>query len=287
VEEKPEAAAAPIVLSNVSVLSSDAYGNSAYRLKDANLQLGPGEWLYLVGVNGSGKSTLARLLAGLHTEGVSGSLARGFAGDEASPIVLQQPEAQLFGETPREEVNFALEWRGVAAERIADLGERALHAAGLSGLADSPWERLSGGQKQLAAIAAAAACDDPLIVLDEVTSMLDEANRMQIEHLVNKIQLKGVSVVWVTQRLDELQPDRRVVALDGGQIVYDGETRFFMYGGEEGRSPCELCGLRLPYMAQMAISLRALGRLQNPLPMTRGEWRKVLGRVDEADCGIK
>ncbi len=298
---------APLELECVSVFGgaeAEAGAEPAVRLREATLTLAAGEWLTVVGVNGSGKSTLARLLAGLLPERMSGGVRRGFAGDGVSPIVLQQPRAQLFGETPREEVVFALEWRGVVAERIVEYAEQAIHRAGLASLADEPWERLSGGQQQLAAVAAATAYPSPLLVLDEATSMLDEDNRDAVMRRARDLHSNGTSVVWVTQRLDEIGPDDRVVAVGAGRIAFDGRGREFLYGSAAGSgvemrteteagagqgrlpggvwplSPCLRVGLRLPYLMELALELRRSGKLSDPLPVTEREWQTVWGNAE-------
>jgi len=320
-------AAEPLMLNDISVNDNNELGELSLRLDAVKLSIDAGEWLTVVGVNGSGKSTLARLLAGLQPDGMNGEVKRGFAGDGVCPIVLQQPRSQLFGETPREEIVFALEWRGISAAEIPDLVEKALDESGLTELADEPWERMSGGQQQLAAIAAATACDTPLLVLDEVTSMLDEKNRDTVMRTVRAIHKKGAAVVWVTQRLDELDSDSRVVAIREGRVIFDGNSREFLYGGsgavaplspsirvvedacvdelsplspclsDEGvmvddnaagasvgelssLSPCLRAGLRLPYMAVLALELRRRGILNDPLPVTAEQWRKVWGNVE-------
>jgi energy-coupling factor transport system ATP-binding protein len=277
-----------LVLNAVSVYGSAELGDPSLRLDNINLTLEAGEWVNVVGVNGSGKSTLARLLAGLQPDGTVGEVRRGFAGEEGSPIVLQQPRAQLFGETPREEITFALEWREMQAERISELVEQTLARAGLTLLADEPWERLSGGQQQLAALAASAAHETPLIVMDEATSMLDEANRNSVVQMARDLYRNGTAVVWVTQRLDELEPESRVVALGEGAILFDGNGREFLYGvmdeGRQSQSPCVKCGLRLPYTAVMALELRRLGKLRDPLPVTAQQWRKVLGNIGDGEA---
>jgi energy-coupling factor transport system ATP-binding protein len=276
-----------MVLNDISVYGNNDLGDPTLRLDNVNFTLEPGEWMNVVGVNGSGKSTLARLLAGLQPDGIVGEFRRGFAGDEGSPIVLQHPRAQLFGETPREEVTFALEWKGIAAELISEQVDLALSRTGLTWVADEPWERLSGGQQQLAALAASTASKTPLIVLDEVTSMLDEANRNSVVQTARDLHKSGTAVVWVTQRLDELEPDSRVVALGEGKIIYDGVGRDFLYGSLGNLvplSPCLRAGLRLPYMAEMALELRRLGKLSDPLPVTRSEWRKVLENIGDGEA---
>ncbi|MFC5402022.1 energy-coupling factor ABC transporter ATP-binding protein [Cohnella soli] len=278
------------------------YGQIRARLLEIDLTISPGEWVSIVGANGSGKSTLARIIAGLYPDVMYGDVERGFAGGGASPIVLQQPKAQLFGETPREEVAFALEWSGAAADEFEVLVERALVGAGLFELRDEPWESLSGGQQQLAAIAAATAgaARKPLVVFDEATSMLEDGNRDEVMRLAEALHQQGTAVVWVTQRLDELTPDMRVVAMKDGCIEYDGNARLFLYGAEVGGhddpevdsidgsigplssiSPCLRTGLRLPYLPSLALELRKLGRLTDPLPMTEGEWRAARERLGD------
>ncbi len=283
-----ESAVKPIELHGVSVIGSNDNGDAATRLEDVRLSLAPGEWLYIVGVNGSGKSTLARMLAGLYTEGMTGDYQRGFAGANVSPIVLQQPVAQLFGETPREEIQFALEWQRRPADEIEAAAERVLERVGLLALADEPWHRLSGGQLQLTAFAAAIAGAARLIVLDEATAMLDERTRATIVQETRRLQRQGTSIVWVTQRLDELEPGSRVVTVSEGRIVFDGDVRQMLYGqDDDGITPCEQAGLRMPYLPAMALQLRRQGQLKDPLPVTAEEWRRVLGDVADGEWAAR
>lgn len=107
--------------------------------------------------------------------------------------------------------------------------------------------------------------------------MLDDANRMRVKQLAKEMQRAGTAVVWVTQRLDEIGPEERVVAMDGGRILYDGDGRAFFYGNGERLSPCESCGLRLPYLASLALELKKRGRLADPLPLSDQEWQEVWG----------
>lgn len=279
--------AGDLLVQGLSVYTEQGEGAATARIENVDLRVSPGEWVTLVGVNGSGKSTLARLLAGLPQDGASGKMRRGFAGAGPAAYVMQQPDAQLFGETPREELAFALEWLGTPAEEMEGRIRNWLERAGLSALADEPWKRLSGGQRQLAAVAAATAGRSPLVVFDEATSMLDTSAAERVISMARELLAEGAAIVWVTQRLEELAPDMRVVAMKDGRIAFDGTGREFLYGRDPLReeSPCVSCGLRLPYMAELALELCRLEVLAAPLPMTSDEWQR-LTRQTTAELGV-
>lgn len=277
-----------LVMQGVSIVRAAEGGESAPRLDEIDFALAPGEWVNLVGVNGSGKSSLARLIAGLVIDGVQGEWNRGFAGGQPSPYVMQQPDAQLFAESPREEIRFALEWRGLAPEAVVAETENVLRDTGLSPIGDLTWDRLSGGQRQLASVAAAAATRTPLIVFDEATSMLDEHSRNGVRAIAAKLNAAGTAVVWVTQRLQELGTEQRVVAMAAGKVNFDGTGGRFLYGKEYPSAlssteepPCTACGLRLPYVSLLALELGRAGKLQPPFPGTTEEWATALASVRE------
>ncbi|WP_181909615.1 energy-coupling factor ABC transporter ATP-binding protein [Paenibacillus taihuensis] len=291
-----------LILSDVNMERFLESGEVSPRLDHIDFSLAPGEWVHIVGTNGSGKSTLARLLAGLTIDGVQGTWNRGFAGNRPMPYVMQQPDSQLFAETPRQEVRFALEWQGVSADEILHRTEAILTRTGLLSIGDVPWERLSGGQRQLAAVAAASAASAPLIVFDEATSMLDEQSCTEVLRLARELHRQGTAVVWVTQRLQEIEGSGRVVAMLDGRIVFDGLGSDFLYGSEAEAeadadadadavagavalrtphtlTPCQACGLRLPYLPALALELGRQGKLKRPYPETAAEWEQVLSQL--------
>ncbi|WP_164545649.1 energy-coupling factor ABC transporter ATP-binding protein [Paenibacillus albus] len=277
-----------LVLADVNLERILDSGEVSPRLDHIDFSLSPGEWVNIVGTNGSGKSTLARLLAGLTIDGIHGSWNRGFAGDRPMPYVMQTPDSQLFAETPRQEIRFALEWQGIPADEIIQRTELVLTHTGLLAIGEEPWNRLSGGQRQLAAVAAASAASAPLIVFDEATSMLDDQSCAEVMRLARTLHQQGTAVVWVTQRLQELEGGSRVVAMREGRIVFDGLGRDFLYGVDGAEShlletnrttPCQACGLRLPYLPALALELGRQGKLARPYPETATEWEQVLAEL--------
>ncbi|WP_248925170.1 energy-coupling factor ABC transporter ATP-binding protein [Paenibacillus hamazuiensis] len=260
-----------LVLSGVTVRVMKGTRNIS-ALEDVNLRIRSGEWISLVGRNGSGKSTLIRVLAGLLPV-QEGSMDRGFCGDGPIPIVMQNPDVQWVGDTPWEDVVFALEQLGERPERIASHAEDTLRRVGLGPQMHGRMAELSGGQKQLAAIAGCLAADAPLLLFDEATSMLDPVSRRQVLEAARHQHRSGKTVVWSTQHSGEIAPGDRVVALQEGRVVFDGLAESFYYGtGSEAEGMDEACCLRLgfepPYAVQVARELLRLGARLRLLPLT-------------------
>ncbi len=242
-------------------------------VREVTLELRSGEWVTLIGSNGSGKSTLAKAIAGWKLEGASGrrqgELIRSMGGKPA-PIVLQRPEAALIGATPWEDVVLLLEQNEQEASTIIEEAERALALAGLGERMHQPLATLSGGQKQLVAIAGCLALRSPLLVLDEATAMLDPDASADVLGRVRELWRQGVAVLWITQRLDELEGSERLLAMENGRIVYDGRTEqwYERKPKHPGSSCCERMGFTAPYAVQVAWELEEQGIRLRPLPCT-------------------
>jgi biotin transport system ATP-binding protein len=180
----------------------------------------------VVGANGSGKSTFARLLNGLvvPTEGtvtVDGLDTRTAtrAVRRRVGFVFQDPDAQIVHPTVAEDVAFGLENMGVPAAERAERVAEALARYGLAGHADHPAHLLSGGQKQLLAIAGVLVMRPARVVFDEPTTLLDLANRRRVDRVVEELEQ---DVVVVTHDLDLLTDFDRVLVVEDGRVVADG-----------------------------------------------------------------
>ncbi|MBB3675990.1 energy-coupling factor ABC transporter ATP-binding protein [Modestobacter versicolor] len=180
----------------------------------------------VIGGNGSGKSTFARLLNGLVVPTSGRVLVDGL--DTATDLravrrrvgfVFQDPDAQIVHPTVAEDVAFGLQNQRVpAAEREQRVAE-VLDRYGLSGHADHPAHLLSGGQKQLLAIAGVLVMRPARVVFDEPTTLLDLANRRHVARVVEQLDQ---DVVMVTHDLDLLTGFDRVLVVEDGRVVADG-----------------------------------------------------------------
>jgi biotin transport system ATP-binding protein len=180
----------------------------------------------IIGGNGSGKSTLARLLNGLvlPTSGVvrvDGLDTRTHVRDVRRRVgfVFQDPDAQIVHPTVAEDVAYGLENQGVPPAERAERVAEVLARYGLAGHADHPAHLLSGGQKQLLAIAGVLVMRPARIVFDEPTTLLDLVNTGRVARVIEELEQQ---VVVVTHDLDLLDGFDRVLVVDGGRVVEDG-----------------------------------------------------------------
>jgi len=180
----------------------------------------------VIGANGSGKSTLARTLNGLvvpsqgrvrvngHDTRTDGAAVRREVG-----FVFTDPDAQIVMPTVGEDVAFSLRRNGISRQdrdaRVADV----LTRFGLDGHADHPAHLLSGGQKQLLALASVLVTEPKVLVCDEPTTLLDLRNSRRVAQLLADLPQQ---VVLVTHHLDLVADYERVLVVDEGAIVHDG-----------------------------------------------------------------
>lgn len=186
-----------------------------------SLEVPQGEFWMLLGTNGSGKSTLLKLMAGLlHPE--SGAI------DILPPIgfVFQNPDHQLVMPTVGADVAFGLVAEKLSQREVRQRVEEALDAVNLLPLVRRPIYALSGGQKQRVAIAGAIARHSQVLLLDEPTALLDPDSQLdlvqQVQHLVKS---RGLTALWVTHRLGELDFCDGAFLLEQGKVVDQGDPQ--------------------------------------------------------------
>jgi energy-coupling factor transport system ATP-binding protein len=207
-------------------------GAAADALRGIDLAVDEGEFVAVVGANGSGKSTLARLLGGLaRPAGAARAQVCGhdLCSDEGHyavrrdvGVLFQNPDNQLVGATIEEDLAFGLENLALPSPEIARRVDEMLERFDLEALRLREPHLLSGGQRQRTALAGVLAVPRRVLVLDEPTAMLDPAGRDEVLAAVRREADRGLTVVLVTQEMDEVLLADRVVALAGGRSVFAG-----------------------------------------------------------------
>ena len=202
-------------------------------LNDVSISIEPGEMIGLVGHSGSGKSTLVNLICRFY-DVAEGSIRLEGVDIRSLPIseyrrniglVLQEPflffgtiaENIAYGnpEASREEI--------IAAARAAHAHEFILRLPqGYDSLVGERGQALSGGERQRISIARALLIDPPILILDEATSSVDTETEMEIQAALDNL-IRGRTTLAIAHRLSTLRRANRLVVLDRGQVVEEGQ----------------------------------------------------------------
>ena len=233
-------------------------------LDDVTLSIEDGSFVAIVGHNGSGKSTLAKHINGLLLPS-SGTVTVGgmSTADEENilpirqtvGIVFQNPDNQIVTTIIEEDVAFGPENLGVPPEEIRRRVDEALETVGLSDHAERAIHQLSGGQKQRIAIAGMLALKPQILVMDEATAMLDPRGRATLIDTLKKLHKSGLTVIMVTQYMEEVTACDRVIVMRGGSVAADG-TPEEIFSNEALLSDCSLA---VPEAIRLANRLRGIG----------------------------
>jgi energy-coupling factor transport system ATP-binding protein len=183
-----------------------------------SLQIPEGEFWMLLGTNGSGKSTLLQTLAGL-LKPQSGQVKI----QQPVGFVFQNPDHQLVMPTVGADVAFGLVEEALSYVQVNQRVDEALEAINLLHLKRRPIYALSGGQKQRVAIAGAIARHCNVLLFDEPTALLDPESQFDLVTRVKSlVQQKGLTALWVTHRLEELNYCDGAILLEQGKVVQSG-----------------------------------------------------------------
>jgi biotin transport system ATP-binding protein len=180
----------------------------------------------VVGPNGSGKSSLARLINGLllpktgqvWVDGLDTAREVGAVRRKVG-FVFQNPENQIVFPVVHEDIEFGLKQREPDPKRRALRAQAALERLGVGHLTERSVHTLSGGERQLVALAAVLATEPEILVFDEPTTQLDLRLRNRFEqHLAMLPQ----PALVVSHDLTLMQQMNRVLVIDQGRLAFDG-----------------------------------------------------------------
>ena len=198
-----------------------SWSSKAQVLKSCSLEVPQGEFWMLLGNNGSGKSTLLRLVAGLLTPD-SGDISI----DSPFGFVFQNPDLQLVMPTVAADIAFGLVSEKLSTIEVRERVREALAAVNLLDLERRPIYALSGGQKQRIAIAGALARHCKTILFDEPTALLDGDTQIELVRQVRDlVKTRGLTALWVTHRLEELEYCDGGFLLENGRVVDRGDAQ--------------------------------------------------------------
>jgi len=211
------------------------YGAEAPALSDVSLEVRKGEFVFLTGPSGAGKSTLLKLVFCAEPASAGQILVFGRNVSRIRPSgipflrrnigVVFQDFKLLPDRTVAENVAFPLEVRGQHPRDVRRRVELSLRAVGLEHKAGKFPLSLSGGEQQRAAVARALVADPALLLADEPTGNLDLDRTVEVMALLEGANARGTTVVVATHDRSLLaRHKKRVIALEGGRVVSDGDS---------------------------------------------------------------
>jgi biotin transport system ATP-binding protein len=223
-----------------------------YALDDVSLNIESGGCTIIAGANGSGKSLLMTIIAGLE-EPSSGALKT----SARVGLVFQEPDSQILGETPREDIAFGPKNMRLPKNDVLSRVETALEETGLKDRADFPARSLSGGEKRRLAAAGVLAMSHPadmsqIIIFDEPYANMDYPGVVQVNRLFQKLIADGKTIIILTHEIEKcLALANRFIVLCKGKKVFDGSP------AQALESPLETWGIHHP----LEKSVKELGDL--------------------------
>jgi cell division transport system ATP-binding protein len=215
-------------------------GSDKESLKELDLMIEDGEFVFLVGPSGSGKTTIIKLLTGeiRATDGeldVNGfdlqRIRRGKLPKLRRTLgVIFQDFRLIENKTVYENVAFAMRIVGASGREIKKRVPYVLDLVGLSNCENRFPRELSGGEQQRVAVARALVNSPRMIIADEPTGNLDPVKSLELMLLLQKINELGTTVLVVTHEKELVNAfSKRVVAISEGCLVSDGMDGYYGY----------------------------------------------------------
>ena len=199
-------------------------------MRHLDLSVAKGEIVGIVGLSGIGKSTLCFCLSGIipmYTGIMEGEvLLNGQSSRELSlptiattlGLVFQNPDHQLFAFNVEDELAFGPENRCVPRAEIARRIEEVLAIVGMQDYRHANPQQLSGGQRQLIAVAAVLCLQPEILIFDEAMSQIDAEGRAKLKAVMLRLKDQGKTMVMIDHDLDNLQIADRVLVLKEGRL---------------------------------------------------------------------
>ena len=199
-------------------------------LDRVSFDIEPGKCVVIMGANGAGKSLTLRLIHGLDAPSAGTIAWRGAKAAEArlhQAMVFQRPI--LLRRTAAANIDYALDVRGVAKAKRAERVTEALELVGLGDIANRPARVLSGGERQLLALARASSLNPEVLFLDEPTASLAPAAAKRVEQAIFAIHAAGTTIAMATHDVGQARrlADEILFLHEGRLVERAGAREFF------------------------------------------------------------
>ncbi|HHW69166.1 MAG TPA: ATP-binding cassette domain-containing protein [Tenericutes bacterium] len=228
-----------------------------------NLNIKRGSVTTILGANGSGKTTLLKLILGIYE--FDGEiyidnilLSKKTKKDIRKKIgvVFDKPENSFVSDIVIDDIVFSLENLNYSKEEIEDRINEISKLLNIDKLLYKRVNELSGGEKQLVAIASALSHNPEILIFDEAFSMLDLYTKEKIFEVIKDLHKKtNITIINITHSSNDCLYGDTIIVLDEGRLILKGDTKRVL----EEEKMFEKLGLELPFMASLSIKLKYYG----------------------------
>ncbi|MDD2435039.1 MAG: ATP-binding cassette domain-containing protein [Bacilli bacterium] len=225
-----------------------------------NLNIRKGSFTSIIGPNGCGKSTLVKIILGLIKTDSYLNIDQLILGNDNIKdirkrigVVFENPDNQFVAETVMDDIAFSLENMKFKKQDIRDRIEKYTKYLGIFDLLEREPHRLSGGEKQLVALASALIIEPKILILDEALTMVDTELKEKTYKLLQELhQNHNITIINVTHDLEDSLYGEDIVVIDQGQVVLKGPKELVL---KEEKILSNI-GLDLPFMASLSLKLK-------------------------------
>ena len=226
------------------------------------LSIRKGSFTSIIGPNGSGKSTLMKLIVGLYkaegkiiVDDTEMSVDTYKSIRSKIGIVFENPDNQFVAETVMDEIAFALENMNFEKKEIRERVEKVGKLLDIEPIMEKEPHGLSGGQKELVALASALAIEPKVLILDEAMDMIDNNRRESILKVLTDLNKEGLTIINITHNSEELLYGSDIIVMNNGVIVDQGDTKELLRKEKLFKNN----GLELPFVVDLSYKLKYYG----------------------------
>ena len=231
-------------------------------IRDISLTINKGEMVAIVGPNASGKSTLAHIIKGLIVPNDGDCFVDGintkediYAVRKAAGMVFQNPDDQIVSRRVVDDVMFGPLNLGLSSAEAMARATGSLRSLGIGSLSGRATHSLSGGQKQLVAMAGVLAMRPSHVIFDEPTAFLDGDGIEAVRGVMQTLKNNGMSIIVITHDMEEALLADRIIVLHGGRIIQDGSPEAVF----SNETMLREAGIEMPFHILLSNTLKDKG----------------------------
>lgn len=225
-----------------------------------DLEIKRGTFTTIVGPNGSGKSTLIKIILGLLRVNSYVNIDQSLLCDDNLKtirrkigVVFENPDNQFVAETVMDDIAFSLENMKYTKIEIRKKIEKFTRYLGIYDLLEREPHSLSGGEKQLVALASALVIEPKILILDEALTMVDREIKEKTYKILQELhKTESLTIINVTHDLEDSLYGDDIVVIDQGRVILKGPKELVL----EEEKVFNNIGIDLPFMASLSIKLR-------------------------------